>query len=156
MDWLLRRRDRIERSLAERSLADGSLVLCDVTSTYFEGRKCPLARRGYSRDGKRGKLRIVFALLCDGRGCPVAVEVFEGNTADPGVVGARIRKLRERFSLSRIVLVGNRGLLTGARIREELRPAGLEWITAPRPALPQGRQALRHRGRRRWPLRVRR
>ncbi|MCY4661540.1 MAG: IS1634 family transposase [Acidobacteria bacterium] len=130
MDWLLRRRDRIERHLAERSLADGSLVLCDVTSTYFEGRKCPLARRGYSRDGKRGKLQIVFALLCDGRGCPVAVEVFEGNTADPGVVGAQIRKLRERFSLSRIVLVGDRGLLTGARIREELQPAGLEWITA--------------------------
>ncbi|WP_419163767.1 IS1634 family transposase [Candidatus Palauibacter sp.] len=130
MDWLLRRRDRIERHLAGRRLADGSLVLCDVTSTYFEGRKCPLARRGYSRDGKRGKLQIVFALLCDGEGCPVAVEVFEGNTADPGVVGAQVAKLRERFSLSRIVLVGDRGLITGARIREELRPAGLGWITA--------------------------
>ena len=130
MDWLLMRQGRIERHLAERRLADGSLVLCDVTSTHFEGRGCPLARLGYSRDGKRGKLQIVFALLCDGEGCPVAVEVFEGNTADPGVGGAQIRKLRERFSLSRVVVVGDRGLMTGARIREELRPAGLGWITA--------------------------
>ena len=130
MDWLLRRQPRIERRLAERRLADGSLVLCDVTSTYFEGRKCPLARLGYSRDGKRGRPQIVFALLCDGRGCPVAVEVFEGNTADPGVVGSQIEKLRERFSLSRVVVAGDRGLLTGARIREELGPAGLGWITA--------------------------
>ena len=130
MDWLLRRQPRIERRLAERRLADGSLVLCDVTSTYFEGRNCPLARLGYSRDGKRGRPQIVFALLCDGEGCPVAVEVFEGNTADPGVVGSQIEKLRERFRLSRVVVAGDRGLLTGARIREELRPAELGWITA--------------------------
>ena len=130
MDWLLKRQDRIERHLAAKHLEDGALVLCDVTSVYFEGSKCPLARLGYSRDGKRGKPQIVFTLLTNREGCPVAVEVFEGNTADPGTLGAQLKKLRERFSLSRVVLVGDRGLLTDARIREEARPAGLEWITA--------------------------
>ena len=130
MDWLLKRQARIERHLAARHLEEGALVLCDVTSVYFEGSKCPLAKRGYSRDGKRGKLQIVFALLCDREGCPVAAEVFEGNTADPGTLAAQLEKLRKRFSLSRIVLVGDRGLLTDARIREEVRPAGLGWITA--------------------------
>ena len=130
MDWLLKRQGRIERHLARKHLEDGALVLCDITSVYFEGSKCPLAKLGYSRDGKRGKPQIVFALLCNRDGCPVAVEVFEGNTADPGTLGAQLRKLRERFSLSRVVLVGDRGLLTDARIREEARPAGLEWITA--------------------------
>ena len=130
MDWLLKRQDRIERHLAARHLEDGAVVLCDITSVYFEGSKCPLAKLGYSRDGKRGKPQIVFALLCNGEGCPVAVEVFEGNTADPGTLGAQLKKLRERFRLSRVVLVGDRGLLTDARIREEVRPAGLEWITA--------------------------
>ena len=130
MDWLLRRRKRIERTLAAKHISDGSLVLCDLTSVYFEGSKCPLARRGYSRDGRRGKLQIVFALLCDRDGCPVAAEVFEGNTADPGAVAAQVEKLNKRFSLSRIVLVGDRGLLTDARIREDLDPAGLRWITA--------------------------
>ena len=130
MDWLLRRQDRIERHLAARHLEDGALVLCDITSVCFEGSKCPLARRGYSRDGKRGTLQIVFALLCNREGCPVAVEVFEGNTADPGTLGAQLDTLRKRFSLSRIVLVGDRGLLTDARIREEVEPAGLGWITA--------------------------
>ena len=130
MDWLLRRQDRIERHLAARHLEEGALVLCDVTSVYFEGSKCPLAKRGYSRDGKRGKVQIVFALLCNREGCPVAVEVFEGNTADPGTLGAQLEKLRKRFRLSRIVLVGDRGLLTNARIREEVRPADLGWITA--------------------------
>ncbi len=130
MDWLLRRQDRIERHLAARHLEDGALVLCDITSVYFEGSKCPLTRRGYSRDGKRGTLQIVFALLCNREGCPVAVEVFEGNTADPGTLGAQLDTLRKRFCLSRIVLVGDRGLLTDARIREEVEPAGLGWITA--------------------------
>ena len=130
MDWLLKRQDRIERHLAAKHLEDGALVLCDVTSVYFEGSKCPLARLGYSRDGKRGKPQIVFTLLTNREGCPVAVEVFRGNTADPGTLGAQLKKLRERFSLSRVVLVGDRGLLTDARIREEARPAGLEWITA--------------------------
>ena len=130
MDWLLRRQKRIERTLAAKHIEDGSLVLCDLTSVYFEGTECPLAKRGYSRDGRRGKLQIVFALLCDRDGCPVAAEVFRGNTADPGAVASQAEKLAARFSLSRIVLVGDRGLLTDARVREDLSPAGLRWITA--------------------------
>ena len=131
MDWLFARQERIEKQLAARHLEDGSLVLCDVTSTYFEGRTCPLAHLGYSRDDKRGTLQIVFGLLCNRAGCPVAVEVFDGNTADPMTVAPQIVKLRQRFGLSRIVLVGDRGLLTEARIRDELQPvAGLDWITA--------------------------
>ncbi len=130
MDWLLKRQGRIERGLAERHLQDGDLVLYDVTSTWMEGRRCPLARHGCSRDGRRGKLQIVFGLLCNAQGCPVAVEVFEGNTADPVTLSAQIDKLRRRFRLSRVVLVGDRGMTAGARIREEVKPAGLEWITA--------------------------
>ena len=130
MDWLLARQDRIERTLARRHLADGALVLYDLTSVYLEGRRCPLAKRGHSRDGKKGKLQIEFGLLCDADGRPVAVEVFPGNTADPATVGARIDKLRERFGLSRVVLVGDRGMLTEARIREDVKPAGLDWISA--------------------------
>jgi Transposase DDE domain len=131
MDWLLERQGRIEQQLAARHLVDGSLVLCDVTSTYFEGRACPLAHLGYSRDDKRGTLQIVFGLLCNCEGCPVAVEVFDGYTADPMTLAPQIDKLRQRFGLSRVVLVGDRGLLTEARIRDELQPvAGLDWITA--------------------------
>ena len=130
MDWLLDRQDAIERRLAKRHLADGALVLYDLTSSYLEGRRCPLAKRGHSRDGKRGKLQIEFGLLCDREGCPVAVEVFDGNTADPMTVGAQIDKLRHRFGLHRVVLVGDRGMLTEARIREDVKPAGLNWISA--------------------------
>ena len=130
MDWLLERQDAIERRLARRHLEDGALVLYDLTSVYLEGRHCPLGRRGYSRDGKRGKLQIEFGLLCDAEGRPVAVEVFDGNTADPATVGAQIDKLRRRFGFSRVVLVGDRGMLTEARIREDVRPAGLDWISA--------------------------
>ncbi len=130
MDWLLRRQPRIERTLAARHVEDGSLVLCDLTSVYFEGTKCPPAKRGYSRDGRRGKLQIVFALLCDREGRPVAAQVFEGNTADPGSVAAQVEKLTGRFSLSRVVVAGDRGMLTDARIREDLGPAGLRWITS--------------------------
>jgi transposase len=131
MDWLLERQGAIEAALAQRHLEDGTLVLYDLSSTYFEGRACPLAHLGYSRDGNKGTLQIVFGLLCDRRGCPVAVEVFDGNTADPKTVGAQIAKLRERFGLERVVLVGDRGMLTEARIREELRgQEGLDWITA--------------------------
>jgi len=131
LDWLGERQGAIERRLAKRHLVDGSLVLYDLTSTYFEGRCCPLARRGYSRDGKRGTLQIVFGLLCNREGCPVAVEVFEGNTGDPNTVARQIEKLRERFGLSRVVLVGDRGMLTEARIREELAGhEGLDWISA--------------------------
>ena len=130
MDWLLRRQDRIERNLAKRHLEDGALVLYDLTSVYLEGRKCPLAKRGYSRDGRKGKLQIEFGLLCDADGRPVAVRVFPGNTADPATVGAQVDQLRERFGLSRVVLVGDRGMLTEARIREDVKPAGLDWISA--------------------------
>lgn len=131
MDWLLKRQARIEKSLAARHLRDGSLVLYDLTSSYFEGTTCPLAKPGYSRDGKKGKLQIVFGLLCDSRGCPIAVEVFDGNTADPSTVGAQIDKIRRRFGLKRVVMVGDRGMLTQARIDEELRPVeGLDWISA--------------------------
>ena len=130
MDWLLERQDSIERRLAKRHLADGALVLYDLTSSYLEGRHCALAKHGYSRDGKRGKLQIEFGLLCNHEGCPVAVEVFDGNTADPMTVGAQIDKLRQRFGLKRVVLVGDRGMLTEARIREEVEPAGLDWISA--------------------------
>ena len=130
MDWLLPRQARIETVLASRHL-DNTLVLYDVTSSYFEGRTCPLARRGYSRDHRRGTLQIVIGLLCNREGCPVAVEVFPGNTADPATVAPQVQKLRERFGLERVVLVGDRGMLTDARIREELEPVeGVSWISA--------------------------
>lgn len=132
LDWLHDRQGRIEAKLAKRHLQEGTLVLYDVTSTYFEGRTCELARMGYSRDKKKGKLQIVFGLLCNREGCPVAVEVFEGNTADPTTLGPQVRKVRERFGLKRIVFVGDRGMLTSARIREDVEPAGLDWITAMR------------------------
>lgn len=135
MDWLLARQDKIEKALAARHLKDGSLILYDLTSSYFEGTACPLAKLGYSRDGKKGKLQIVYGLLCDGRGCPVAVEVFEGNTGDSATVATQIEKVRTRFGLKRVILVGDRGMLTQARIDEELRPVdGLEWISALRSA----------------------
>ena len=130
MDWLLQRQDAIERRLATRHLEDGSLVLYDLTSVYVEGRRCSLARHGYSRDGKRGKLQIEFGLLCNRDGCPVAVEVFDGSTADPATVPSQIDALRRRFGLDRVVLVGEGGMLTEARIREDLAPAGLDWIGA--------------------------
>jgi hypothetical protein len=131
MDWLRRRQPQLEMALAKRHLREGTLALYDLTSTYFEGHTCPLAQFGHSRDGKKGKVQIVFGLVCNGDGCPVAVEVFEGNTGDPTTVAPVITKLRQRFHLRRVVLVGDRGLLTDARIREELKPVeGLDWITA--------------------------
>ena len=141
MDWLLQRQVSIETALAKRHLHDDTLVLYDLTSSYFEGRTCPLAQRGYSRDGKTGTLQIVFGLLCDPEGCPVATEVFEGNTGDPATLATQIYKLRERFGLQRVVLVGDRGMITEARIREELRPVeGLDWITSLR--APQVRKLV--------------
>jgi transposase len=131
MDWLLPRQAAIEAELAGRHLSDGTLVLYDVTSTYFEGRTCPLAKIGYSRDGRKNKLQIAIGLLCDASGCPVAVEVFEGNVADPKTLSSQIAKVRERFGLQRVVFVSDRGLITSARIEEELEPtAGLDWISA--------------------------
>ena len=130
LDWLGERQVAIETALARRHLKDGALVLYDVSSSWLEGRCCELARFGYSRDGKKGKLQIVYGLLCAADGCPVAVEVFEGNTADPTTLATQIDKLKQRFGLSRVVLVGDRGMITSARIRAELAPAGLDWITA--------------------------
>ena len=131
MDWLLRRQPGIEQRLARRHLHENTLVLYDLTSTYVEGTHCPLARRGYSRDGKKNKLQIVFGLLCSPEGCPIAVEVFEGNTSDPKTVACQVDKLRLRFGLARLVLVGDRGMLTAARIREDLAGVeGLRWITS--------------------------
>jgi Transposase DDE domain len=130
MDWLFARQGPIEDRLAKRHLSDGTLVLYDVTSTYFEGRCCPLARLGHSRDERSGNMQIVFGLLANAEGCPVAVEVFEGNTGDPQTVAAQISKLRKRFKLERVIVVGDRGMLTNARIREDLQPEGIDWITA--------------------------
>jgi transposase len=131
MDWLLERQGRIETTLARRHLSEGCLVLYDLTSTYFEGRRCPLARIGYSRDRKKNRPQIVFGLLTDAEGCPVAVEVFEGNTGDPATVASQVEKLRGRFGLGRVVLVGDRGMITSARIEQDLKPQpGLGWITS--------------------------
>ncbi len=131
MDWLLTRQPRVEKALAKRHLQDGTLVLYDLTSTYFEGRTCPLAKRGHSRDRKKGTLQIVFGLLCSPDGCPIAVEVFEGNTGDPKTVASQVDKLRKRFGLTRFVMVGDRGMLTEARLREDVKPIeGLSWISA--------------------------
>jgi hypothetical protein len=131
MDWLLTRQVAIEKKLAQRHMDEATLVLYDVSSTYFEGRSCPLAQMGHNRDGKKGKLQIVFGLLCNQHGCPVAVEVFEGSQGDPKTLASQVQKIRERFGLKRVVFVGDRGMLTDARITEELRPVeGLDWITA--------------------------
>ena len=131
MDWLLPRQARLEQQLAQRHLSNGGLVLYDLTSTYFEGRHCPLAKLGHCRDDKSGKLQIVFGLLTNAAGCPVAVEVFEGNTADPRTVAQQVQKLREGFGLSDVVLVGDRGMITSARIRQDLpASSGIQWITA--------------------------
>jgi transposase len=131
MDWLLTRQSRIERELAKRELQDGAMVLYDLTSTYFEGRHCPLAKLGHSRDDKSGTAQIVFGLLTNAQGCPVAVEVFDGNTSDPKTVATQVDKLRHRFGLQKVVLVGDRGMITSARIREDLPAShGIEWISA--------------------------
>ena len=138
LDWLLERQGAIETALAKRHLKGGTLVLYDVSSSYVEGRCCPLAKRGYNRDGKKGKLQIVYGLLCAPDGCPVAIEVFAGNTGDPATVADQVSKLKRRFAIDHVVLVGDRGMITQARIDEDLRPAGLDWITALRaPALKE-------------------
>src|SRR5277367_1967643 len=129
LDWLLEQQPRVESALARRHLKNGTLVLYDVSSSYLEGRKCPLAQHGYSRDHRPDRLQIVYGLLCTREGLPVAVEVFDGDTADPTTLAAQIKKLRQRFALERVVLVGDRGMLTSARIREEVEPAGFDWIS---------------------------
>jgi hypothetical protein len=130
LDWLLERQPAIEATLAKRHLSNGTLVLYDVSSSYMEGRCCPLAKRGYSRDGRKGTLQIVYGLLCAPDGCPVAIEVFDGNTADPMTLATQVEKLKQRFHLDHVVLVGDRGMITQARITEDIKSAGLDWITA--------------------------
>jgi hypothetical protein len=130
LDWLGSEQSFIETTLARRHLKQGALLLYDVTSTYLEGRCCELARHGYSRDHRADRPQLVIGLLCASDGCPLAAEVFEGNTADPATLAVQIDKLKQRFRLQRVVMVGDRGLLTEARINETLRPAGLDWITA--------------------------
>jgi transposase len=140
LDWLLERQPQIESALAKRHLRNGTLVLYDVSSSYLEGRCCELAQLGYNRDGKRGKLQIVYGLLCAPDGCPIAIEVFEGSTGDPATLAAQVDKLKRRFDLARVVLVGDRGMITQARIEQDIKPAGLDWITALR--APQIRALL--------------
>lgn len=129
LDWLGERQMRIENGLARRHLQDGVLVLYDVSSSYFEGRCCPLAHYGHSRDHRRDRPQIVYGLLCTREGLPIAVEVFDGNTADPSTLSAQVEKIKDRFGISRLVLVGDRGMITSARIRDDLKPAGLDWIS---------------------------
>src|SRR5260370_41822920 len=137
-DWLGREQPFIEATVASRPLQDGALLLYDVTSTYLEGRCCELAQHGYSRDHRGDRPQIVIGLMCAADGCPVAIEVFEGHTADPMTLSSQIDKLKQRFKLQRVVMVGDRGLLTSARIEQTLRPAGLDWLTALRaPAIKQ-------------------
>ena len=130
MDWVLERQEAIENSLAARHLTNGTLVLYDVSSAAFEGHTCPLGKIGHARDGVKGRLQIVYGLLCSPAGVPIAIEVFDGNTADPKTLAAQITKLKTRFGLTHIALVGDRGMLTSARLRDELRPAQLDWISA--------------------------
>jgi len=144
LDWLVKRQGWVEKKLARRHLRDGCLVLYDLTSSYYTGSHCPLAEFGYNRDGKKRFPQIEWGLLCDGDGCPVAVEVFKGNVGDSETLSSQINKVRKRFGVERVVLVGDRGMITEARIREDLAPVeGLDWITALRaPAI----QALAQQG----------
>jgi hypothetical protein len=130
LDALGAQQERIESQLARQHLSEATLVLYDLTSTYLEGRCCPLARHGYSRDSRPDKLQIEFGLICSKDGCPIAVEVFAGNTSDPATLKPQIDKLKDRYGLKRIALAGDRGMITRARIDEDLLPAGLDFITA--------------------------
>ncbi len=130
MDWLLAGQERIEKKLAARHLREGAQVFYDVSSSYYEGRACPLARHGHNRDGKKGRPIIVYGVLTDRDGCPVAVQVYPGNTGDPSTVGDQVDKLRERFGISRVVLVGDRGMLTQTQIEKLKAYPQLGWISA--------------------------
>src|SRR3972149_4096098 len=131
MDWLLARQERIEQKLAARHLQAGGLVLYDLTSSYFEGTTCPLAALGHNRDGKKGKLQVNYGLLTARRGCPVAVSVFKGNTGDPKTLLPQVTRVRERFGIEALVLVGDRGMISQTQI-DALRQQeeGIDWITA--------------------------
>ena len=130
MDYLHGRQDAIQDALAARHLAGGTLVLYDVSSAAFEGRTCPLGAIGHPKDGVRGRLQIVYGLLTSPEGIPVAIEVFKGNTGDPATVAAQVTRVKDRFGITKVVLVGDRGMLTAARLREDVAPAHLDWITA--------------------------
>lgn len=130
MDWLLERQPRIEKKLAARHLSEDCLVLYDVSSSYYEGHTCPLARYGHDRDGKKGLPIIVYGVMTDGEGRPIAVQVYPGNTGDSTTVADQVEKLRDRFQLSRVVLVGDRGMLTQPQIDKMKMHPGLGWITA--------------------------
>src|SRR5215470_15846656 len=130
MDYLQARQEQIQDALAARHLADGTLVLYDVSSAAFEGRTCPLGAIGHARDGVRGRLQIVYGVLTTTEGTPVAVEVFKGNTGDPSTLASQVKKLKERFGLTHVAVAGDRGMLTKARIKDDLRPASLDWVTA--------------------------
>src|SRR2546422_3647153 len=130
MDWLLDRQARIEQKLAARHLQAGGLVLYDLTSSYFEGTTCPLAAFGHNRDGKKGKLQVNYGLLTDGRGCPVAVSVFPGNTGDPPTLLPAVQQVRERFGIETLVIVGDRGMISQTQITALQRLEGVDWITA--------------------------
>src|SRR5258708_18989645 len=132
LDWLVEQQERIEKALARRHLNNGTLVLYDVSSTYFEGRTCELAQFGDSRDGTKAKLQIVFGLLCSHDGCPVAIEVFEGNVGDPSTLPTQIAKLKDRFNLAHVILVGDRGMITQARSNNTAKPPILHFL----PSLP--------------------
>ena len=138
LDWLVGRQPAIEKALAGRHLAAGGLALYDLSSSWFEGRHCPLAKLGYPRGGGQGKLQVNFGVLCNEDGCPVAIEVFPGNTGDPSTVSTQVDKVRDRFGLDNVVFVGDRGMLTSARIREDLKPQNMDWISSLR--APQIRQ----------------
>jgi hypothetical protein len=141
MDYLQARQERIEDALAARHLAGGILVLYDVSSAAFEGRTCPLGAIGHPKDGVRGRLQIVYGLLTSPGGIPVAIEVFAGNTGDPKTVASQVTKVKDRFGITKVVLVGDRGMLTAARLREDVAPGGLDWITALR--APQVKKLVR-------------
>ncbi len=131
MDWLLKRQPSIEKKLVKRHLSNGSLVLYDLSAAHFEGRHCPLAKIGYPRGGPKNKLQVNFGVLADDQGRPVAIEVFDGNTGDPRTFTAQVRKVQQRFNLERVIYVGDRGMITSARIREDLQGTeGVDWITA--------------------------
>jgi len=144
MDWLATRQTRIENKLAKKHLQDGHLVLFDVSSSYYTGRKSPLIKHGYSRDHRRDRPQIVYGLLCDSAGRPIAIEVFPGNTADPPTFTQIVARARKRFGINRLVFVGDRGMITSARINEDLRDVdGLDWISALR---TEGIRKLREAG----------
>jgi transposase len=130
MDWLLQRKQRIEKKLAQRHLSEGCKVLYDVSSSYYEGRTCPLAYFGHDRDGQKGLPIIVYGVLTDAEGCPIAIEIYPGNTGDPTTVADQVNKLRNHFGLSRVVIVGDRGMLTQPQIHKIKQHPEMGWITA--------------------------